>query len=630
MTTSVGRRPRPFIAVAAFAAFLATFNETYLNVAFTPIMEAWGVGVPTVQWLATGYMLGAAVMVPVSAFAYRSVPTRPLFVGTVAVLVAGSVVGALAPSFAVLLAGRVVQALATGLLIPIGMNITFQTAPRNKLGAYMGVMGAMTTLGPSSSVIVAGGLLSVAGWRVLFWVFAGLSTLCLLAGAAWLRDIAELTKPRLDPASVALIGVGLVGLLHGVSTGFAGNLWTAAAAVGAAAVCLALFWRRQQRLEEPLIDLRPLRVDAFRVSVVINMAALVVIFAMNIVVPMHMQSVLGVASLSAALVLFPAIALSCVLSPVAGRLHDRHGPAALLITGFALIAVFASALSLLIDSAPLPALALLYMPVIGGSALIIGPVQSFALSRLEPGLHPHGVTILSTGFQVAGCVGSAAFTGVYAAVGAARAAAGDSHPAAATTGFLAAGLAAAGVALIGLALAVRLRKAAGPPVRPTRPDAATVADIMKTDVWALTTDQTVGDALRLLTDKGISGAPVVDAAGGVVGFLSDGDVLRHLAAQHPAFASAWSFITESRSDDFGQAVADVMRLPVAELAIRHVISLESAADLSEASKILTDHHLRKAPVCDHGRLVGVVNRSNITHHAVRTYFDQRAEAPPAG
>ena len=45
----------------------------------------------TVQWLATAYMLGAAVMVPVSAFAYRSLPTRPLFCGTVALLVIGIV-----------------------------------------------------------------------------------------------------------------------------------------------------------------------------------------------------------------------------------------------------------------------------------------------------------------------------------------------------------------------------------------------------------------------------------------------------------------------------------------------------------------------------------------------------------
>ena len=151
--TATLRKPSTIVAVAAFAAFLATFNETFLNVAFAPIMANLGVDVSTVQWLATAYMLGAAVMVPVSAFAYRSVPTRPLFVGTVALLVIGSVIGALAPSFPVLLAGRIVQALGTGLLIPIGMNITLEVAPREKLGTYMGIMGAMTTLGPSLSVI---------------------------------------------------------------------------------------------------------------------------------------------------------------------------------------------------------------------------------------------------------------------------------------------------------------------------------------------------------------------------------------------------------------------------------------------------------------------------------------------
>ncbi len=44
------------IAVAAAAAFLATFNETFLNVAFTPIMQDFNVDVNTVQWLTTGYL----------------------------------------------------------------------------------------------------------------------------------------------------------------------------------------------------------------------------------------------------------------------------------------------------------------------------------------------------------------------------------------------------------------------------------------------------------------------------------------------------------------------------------------------------------------------------------------------
>lgn len=98
--------PKAALIVAAFAAFLATFNEIFLNVGFAPIMAVLNVDVSTVQWLATAYMLGATVMVPVSAFAYRSFPTRPLFCATTALLVAGSVVGALAADFTVLLIGR--------------------------------------------------------------------------------------------------------------------------------------------------------------------------------------------------------------------------------------------------------------------------------------------------------------------------------------------------------------------------------------------------------------------------------------------------------------------------------------------------------------------------------------------
>lgn len=82
------------IAVSAAAAFLATFNETFLNVALSPIMEDLQVSVDAVQWLATGYLLVAAIFVPVSNVLYRRYSTRPLFVVALALLVAGSVVGA--------------------------------------------------------------------------------------------------------------------------------------------------------------------------------------------------------------------------------------------------------------------------------------------------------------------------------------------------------------------------------------------------------------------------------------------------------------------------------------------------------------------------------------------------------
>ena len=632
--TATLRKPSTIVAVAAFAAFLATFNETFLNVAFAPIMADLGVDVSTVQWLATAYMLGAAVMVPVSAFAYRSVPARPLFVGTVALLVVGSVIGALAPSFPVLLAGRIVQALGTGLLIPIGMNITLEVAPREKLGTYMGIMGAMTTLGPSLSVIVAGVLLAAFSWHMLMAVFAVLSAACLVFGAVMLGDIAKLTRPKLDAPSVALVGFALIGLMYGVSTVFSGSIAVAVGAAVVGAAFLVLFVRRQKRLEQPLIDLRPLSVRPFAVGVVVNMLSLVTIFAMNIIVPTYLQSVMGMDSLVASLALFPAIMLSCVASPLAGRVYDRHGARVLLPVGFLLIGVFAALVSVFISTGSVLVIALLYIPVICGSALIIGPVQSFALSHLDPELNPHGVTVMSTGFQIAGCIGSSLFTGVYAAVLGGQAAAGASTFDAASTGFLAAGLLVAAFALVGFLLALRVRsyekaQAAGrtAEARADAPaaEAPLLASIMKADVWALPATATVLDAVRLFAERGISGAPVVNEQGNAVGFVSDGDVMRALADQTSAFKSAYSFVVERGNADFDQTVAAVMGQPVAEIATLRVISVDLHDELGGICKVLADKHLKKAPVMDGGRMVGIVNRSNIARYSMTSYLDGIAQ-----
>ena len=210
------------IAVAAAAAFLATFNETFLNVAFTPIMADFGVDVGTVQWLTTGYLLVAAVFVPVANVLYHRFPTRGLFVSVVALMVVGSVVGALAPTFSVLLIGRLLQAVGTGLLTPLGMNITLAVSPRQKLGLMMGIMAAMTTLGPSLAIVLSGVLLTVAHWTVLLWVFGALTLIVLVAGALVLRTVADLGRPVLDALSFVLVAVGLVGVLYGVSAAFGG------------------------------------------------------------------------------------------------------------------------------------------------------------------------------------------------------------------------------------------------------------------------------------------------------------------------------------------------------------------------------------------------------------------------
>ena len=77
----------------------------------------------------------------------------------------------------------------------------------------MGIMAAMTTLGPSLAIVLSGVLLTVAHWTVLLWVFGGLTLIVLVAGALVLRTVADLGRPVLDALSFVLVAVGLVGVL---------------------------------------------------------------------------------------------------------------------------------------------------------------------------------------------------------------------------------------------------------------------------------------------------------------------------------------------------------------------------------------------------------------------------------
>ena len=195
----------------------------------------------------------------------------------------------------------------------------------------MGIMGAMTTLGPSSSVILAGLILAIADWHAMLWFFCALTVLCMICGACLLDDVAHLTHPKLDFLSVVEISLALIGILYGISTLFSGNYLIALGIMLIGILFLAAFVSQKQKLEQPL------KVKPFAVGVIINMFSLIVIFAMNIVTPMFLQSGLGISAFAASMTLFPAILLSCVISPLAGRIYDKHGAGILLPLGFLLI-----------------------------------------------------------------------------------------------------------------------------------------------------------------------------------------------------------------------------------------------------------------------------------------------------
>lgn len=631
--TPEARRAGLIIAIAAAAAFLATFNETFLNVAFTPIMQDFGIDVGTVQWLTTGCLLVAAVFVPVSIVLYHRFPTRGLVVVVLAIMVLGSVIGALAPSFEALLAGRLLQAVGTGLLTPIGMNIALTVSPREKLGLTMGIMAAMTTLGPSLAIVLSGALLTVAPWTLLMWVFGGLTLVLLLASGAVLRTIPQLGRPVLDIASFALVAVGLVGVLYAVHSAFGGSLPITAGAGIVGAAALLLFVRRQRRIERPLLDLRPFASPAFTLGVAMTMLGLLFVFAMNVVIPLLLQAAHGISPLGASLTLAPGILLTVVMGPIAGRLFDRHGGRWSIPLGFLVMAVFVTGVGAAAGSESILLFGLLYIPAVLATAFVIGPAQTFALSSLDARTSPHGVTVVSTSFQIAGCVGTSLAAGVYGAVSASRMGSGAEPFQAQLTGFHGAVVLVVLSSLVGIGLAVaaaRTARTAAPAAAAGAPAASdaqrTVESVMERDVYALSASDSALDALRMFTERGISGAPVLHDDGTLAGFLSDGDVMRYLSAAHPSSASMHSWALDA-SEDLDRAMSELGRVNVLRLATADVTTVDARDSIADAVASLSEAHRKKLPVGrgDEPRPVGIVSRSTISRMVIGSRLDRLQE-----
>ena len=122
--------------------------------------------------------------------------------------------------------------------------------------------------------------------------------------------------------------------------------------------------------------------------------------------------------------------------------------------------------------------------------------------------------------------------------------------------------------------------------------------------------------------------PLVNDAGEATGFISDGDIMRYLSKRSTMVMDPIVMIVQAASEtgdnkEFDQKLAGLMEMPAHAIGAKGIIGVDVHADLSEVCRVLGDNHLKKVPVLDDGRIVGVVNRSDITHYAMQQYLEER-------
>lgn len=611
------------VAILLAGATLVVLNQTLLSPAFPSIMADLQVDATTVQWLTSAYSLVEAIVIPLSAYLVGRFPTRKLFIAGVSVFAIGSLLAAFAPFFGVLLLGRIFQAASTGVVMPMVFTVILLVFPREKRGSAMGIVSLVIGFAPAVGPSVSGLLVESIGWRSLFVLVAILAVVIVIAATIFLKSYGEFEPTSFDKPSVALCSLGLLGLLYGLATiTSSSNIAVPVALIVVGAILLVLFVRRQLSLEVPLLKVDVLK--SHRYAIVVALVALLqaALVGTGVLLPIYLQNLLGVSALETGLIMLPGAVLGAIMGFFAGRLFDRFGARRVAIPGALVSAIGGCGLVGFQLDSPIPYIIVIYTCLGVGMQALVTPLNTWGINSLDNRVIQHANALQNTLNQVGASLGTAILVSLSATSmflfpempALEQAMAGD-RIAFVFTAFI--------MIVMLLVIVFKVKDGKKEPSAaeranalrmPTKADDHIAVDLaMNKQPYFVHSSDSIREVAQILATNKTSGVPVVDDHMKVIGFISDGDIMKYIGRSEGAVLDATLMLYRATDDEnFMQRVAELLDLNVMRIATKGAISVESGSELDEACRLLAEKRIKKAPVVNEdGTLVGSLSRSDV-------------------
>lgn len=329
----------PVIAVVVLGTFMAILDSTIVNVALPRMISIFNSSPDHAQWIVTAYMLVLGIIMPVSGFLGDRFGYKRMYILALGLFTLGSCLCGFAWSVNSLIVFRVIQALGGGIMQPLGMAILYQNNPRSRMGMVLGIWGIAAMLAPALGPTLGGYLVDYASWRFIFYINIPVGTINLFMAARILKETSLITTHHLDVVGILTSTSGFFCLLLALSqVGKYG--WHSPFIVGllyAALLSFIILTFNELKHPEPMLDLRLFTNFTFTLSVIISCINFMGMFAVVFLIPILLQSVVGLTAMRTGLIMFPAAFASGLVMPFSGRIFDRYGARGTVILGLAIL-----------------------------------------------------------------------------------------------------------------------------------------------------------------------------------------------------------------------------------------------------------------------------------------------------
>ena len=386
---------KPVLIVTAIASFLTPLTLASVNVALPSIGRVFSADAITLNWVATAYLLSAAMfLVPFGKIA-DMFGRRRIFIYGMCIFTFSSFCLGLAPSISTLILFRAVQGVGAAMIFGTAIAIVSSVFPPGERGRVLGINIAAVYLGVSCGPFFGGILTHHMGWRSVFLFNVPFGLFVIILCIKYLKqEWAEARGESFDFAGSLIYALALLLMMFGFSR-LPSKAGLAFVLLGAAGI--VAFVRRELKAENPVLDVRLLATN--RVFTLSNAAALVnysATFAVTFLMSLYLQYIRGMTPQAAGILLVSQPLVQALFSPMAGKLSDRVEPRLVASIGMAFTAAGLFLLALMGADTPFPFI-IGSLAVLGfGFALFSSPNTNAIMSSVENRYYGVASSMLAT------------------------------------------------------------------------------------------------------------------------------------------------------------------------------------------------------------------------------------------
>jgi DHA2 family multidrug resistance protein len=398
------------LGIIMMGTFMAILDSSIVNVALPHMMSTFGVNRDQIEWVATGFMLTSAAVMPLMGWLTTRMSYKTLYLGCLCLFTVASAVCAMAWSYESLVAARVLQALGGGAIQPIGMAIVAELFEPHERGRALGVWGTGIMVAPALGPTLGGYLTDEFGWRTIFSINLPLGALTLFAGMIIMRPLhARGAKRPFDFFGYAFLTMALVAGLTALSNGQEKgwdstyiHLCEIATIIGA-----VMFIAVELAIAHPLLDLRLFLIRNYALCILLAVFRAIGLFGSVFFFPIFLQTLMGYTTIQAGLWMVPGALAVGLTMPLAGRLADRYSAKYLAAFGSLLVGISLLQFGYL---DPLSDWSMLVVPQLirgAGLALLMAPLLATAMNSVPRHELPMAAVFLNVSQNVGGSLGIA-------------------------------------------------------------------------------------------------------------------------------------------------------------------------------------------------------------------------------